>query len=227
MLTLEEAEFYKARALEFCDFIVDGTDGRLREDPVIQAVTEGHGGSSCGFLPHFLAYALGVRERWVNRAAPGAGGYRDGENLSLLFGATWGGAGPKCARRVTSGQLFKAADVLIIEDPAKPNDDHVLVCAKDFDGDVLYSYDMGQRGAPPERPGLSPHRDARFCERAMRLEPNGRWETRPEVAAGAQIWASISLPELIAEARANGRLVEPLDPCAWWSSLKVIHGGRS
>lgn len=213
----DDGEFYKARALEFCDVIVNGTEGRLREDPVIQAVTEGHSGSSCGFLLHFIAFALGVRERWVNRDA--VTGFRVGQNLSLLFGATWGGPGPKCAKRVTQGQLFKATDFLIM-DSAKQNDDHVFVCADDFDGKTLLSYDMGQRGAVPERPDLSPHRDARFCKRAMKLEPNGRWETRPDVEAGSQVWGVISIPDMIAEARANGKLVDPLSLSDWWNGLK-------
>lgn len=209
----DEEQRYRSLAVDFCDIAVGGTEGRLRTDPVVQAITEGHGGSSCGFLLHWLAEMLGVREPWVNRNSVSR--YRQGENLSLLFGATWGAPGPKCAKRVESGQLFRHGDFIIMEDPAKAHDDHVCVVAKDFDGETLLSYDGGQRGAG----GKS--EDFRFCERAMKLEPNGKWETLPDSAAGKQIWAWISLPRLIEEARANGKLVEPREPAEWLRSVSV------
>jgi hypothetical protein len=204
-----EEQRYRSLIVDFCDVAVNGSAGRMREDPVAQAVTEGHGGSSCGFLLHWAAEMIGIRERWINRNS--VSHYRQGENLSLLFGATWGAYGPRCARRVTPGSgLFGFGDFLILEDPKKTNDDHVCICAGDFDGRALLSYDFGQKGSP-DRDGKSSQLDGRFCERAMTLEENGKWST----AGGKQIWAYISVPDLVAEARENGKLVDPYEPSEW------------
>ena len=212
-MLLREPEFYSARTLEICDFVV-GYKGRLRTDPVIQAVTEGHSGSSCGFLLHFVAEMLGIRESWVNRDSVSR--YRDQLNISLLFGALWKASGPKCARRVNKGELFKASDFLVMADPAVKNTEHVCICAKDFDG-TLYSYDMGQVRAPITDYSSSVDCDARFCKRAMKLEANGRWETKPESEAGKQVWGVISVFDLVSEANRNGKLVEPPDFNEWRS----------
>lgn len=206
----DEEQRYRSLVDSFAEIAVNGSTGRIREDPVAQAVTEGHGGSSCGFLIHWIAEMIGIRERWVNRES--VSHYRQGENLSLLFGATWGAYGPKCARRVRPGQLFKHADFLILENPQHANDDHVCVCAKDFDGDTLLSWDYGQRGA-----GGKPE-DGRFCERAMMQVASGKWQA----PGGKQIWAYISIPELVEEARENGKLVDPYEPSEWLKS--VTHG---
>jgi hypothetical protein len=212
-LTPDEDAFYKAVVFEYCDFIVDNGMGRIREDPVIQAVTEGHGGSSCGFLLHFLAYVVGIRERWVNRNNVNT--YRQQMNLSLLFGALWNSQGPKCVKRYQRGQMPQASHFVLMEDPTQPNDDHVCVCAKDFDGKIFLSYDLGQRGAPAEKPGLSTHRDARFCERPLALDANGLWETKPNSAIGKQLVAYLDVGELVAEARANNALDSAMTMNYW------------
>ena len=216
-MQLREPEFYQSLTLQFCDEVVNLNAGRRRDDPVIEAVTEGHSGSSCGFLLHFVAEMLGIREKWVNRKA--GGGYRVGQNISLLFGATWGAPGPKCAKKVEQGQYFKASDFLVMADPAVKNSEHVFICAKDFFGGTMASYDMGQVGAPVGFPGHMPVHDARFCERALKLETNGRWETKPDSEAGKQIWGVIPVYDLVAEAFANGKLVEPQDPRAWRAGI--------
>lgn len=207
----EDEQQYRSLAVAFCDIAVNGTTGRVREDPVVEAITEGHDGSSCGFLLHFVAEMLGIREPWVNRASINR--YRVGENLSLLFQAMWGGKyGPQCARRTTRGQLFRHGDFLLLEKPELKNDDHVCIVARDFDGDVLLSYDGGQRGASgkPE--------DFRFCERPMRQNTTGRWQVY-DGGWGKQVSAVISLPELVDEARSHQRLEAPAEPSVWLAAV--------
>lgn len=214
----KEPEFYKALVLEFCDHVVNYQTGRLREDPVIRAVTENHGGSSCGFLLHFIAEMIGIREHWVNRDSVSS--YRQGMNLSLMFGATWDSDGPKCARRVFRNHIFNATDFLIMEDPTLKNDDHVCICAKDFDGKTLLSYDLGQKGASIAEGGAqSVQNDARFCERAVKLEANGHWETKPDSEQGKQVWGVVSVVDMVNEACVNGKLVAPTDFRTWRDTI--------
>jgi hypothetical protein len=202
-----EEQRYRSLVVDFCDIAVNGSKGRMREDPVAQAVTEGHGGSSCGFLLHCAAARIGIRSPWVNRDEISS--YRDQQNISLLFGALWKATGPKCARRLSDGQLWKHGDFLVMGTPEiQDNDDHVFVAAKDFTGDVSASYDYGQRGA-----GGKPE-DGRFVERDMQLR-GGKWFHKNKA-----VWAMISVPEMIEEARETGHLVEPYEPSEWLRGIQ-------
>ena len=131
----DREEFYRSLVVGFCDVFTNGSLGRLREDPVAREVTGGHGGSSCGFLLHKCCEMIGICEPWVN--SDSVNHYRSGQNLSLLFQATWGAPkGPRAAKKCTRGLLFKHGDFLIMGSPqVEDNDDHVCVVAKDFNGE--------------------------------------------------------------------------------------------
>lgn len=131
------------------EYACDGTKGRAYlGDAVYQAVTEMRQEqtekmrqrqiaqgvpreklafySSCGDLPHWLYYRLGVRLQWVNRdemREDGHGlGWRVGLNISFLSLTSLN----SCVDAAKPGDQYVIGDVLHIGIPAT-NQDHVMV----------------------------------------------------------------------------------------------------
>lgn len=152
---------YRTAARRLIEYAVNGTTGRGEQDPVYQRVCEGkdpgagHAGniSSCGFLPSWLWFRLGVRTSWLNRDENARYGYRNSLNISLLCDemvAKKAQGAPNAARQTPSPESrFSVGDVLVIwNSPVwTPTDagPHTFVVLEHMDH-VLLSGDYGQPG---------------------------------------------------------------------------------
>jgi hypothetical protein len=131
---------YRSLARKLCEFACDGYNGRPESDPVYQDVTEGRdvgammrAYSSCGDLPHWMFFRLGVRSPWVNRAEHA--GWTMGGNI-------WKMEHTPATRVPGPRDVFACGDVLRIGDNGK---EHVLVVIDHVDS-IVHSADYGQPG---------------------------------------------------------------------------------
>jgi len=81
LTTLEDK---KAYARKFCEAFAPSDTGEFHFDWLTKDF--GGKGTTCGYLVHNLAWALGCRQRWVNTSKPGCK-YRIGENVIAIAGA--------------------------------------------------------------------------------------------------------------------------------------------
>jgi len=132
-------------------FAIDGERGRPETDPTYIQHTEGRdqgasraGYSSCGDLVHGMWFRVGVRAKWVNRAANGT--YQVGANISKIAGGM-----PSLGRRTfRPGSQLNPGDALIIWNQADSSDAHTFVVLN-HTGDDLISADYGQPGGAMRR----------------------------------------------------------------------------
>lgn len=101
----------------------------------------GGSGTTCGFLPSAVMYALGVRDRIVNRSEPEAGlVYRPGANISAIFNQ---GKHPSIlfqrGMQVPPGSIFFVSN-------GPPTTEHVGILWKIEQG-VWHTFDAGQQNA--------------------------------------------------------------------------------
>lgn len=153
MATLESR---RRMAKKWCEFAVNGHQGRLLSDPVYQHIVErrdqGPYYSSCGDLGHWILWTLGCREGWVNRA-DNKGGWRRGKNISLL-------AFNKYARTNIDPTELETGDVCIIWSRPDTTDAHVFVFDRFSEGEV-YSWDFGQGPMSSDRWKNQEHLEAK------------------------------------------------------------------
>lgn len=146
----------------------NGSAGRDEDDPVYVSVVEGRDyrktppSSSCGDLPHWLLYRLGVRESWVNRKEHYTG-WRVGQNISCL---SWR---PSPAREMHIAEKFWLGDILVIWKEPDSKDSHALVVVEHVDG-VILSADYGQPGGKMLTRRLSDRNlGGRYIQRVLTL----------------------------------------------------------
>lgn len=163
--TLKE---YREASRQNVEYACGGRAGRPENDPVYRIVTEGrdpgtgHTGdvSSCGFLPAWLWFQLGIRAGFVNRGENTKYGYRNRQNISLLCGPDFGGrnAVPSGALRTPlPGSRFECGDVLVIWNHEDTQDAHTLVVLEHRPDGVLVSGHYGQPGAAVREPVITIH----------------------------------------------------------------------
>jgi hypothetical protein len=119
---------WRARAIALTEYACGYSQGRSKDDPVYDAVTEGRDRgamrrrySSCGDLAHWLLHRLGVRAPWINRANASPPNYRIGANVSRLAWST-------IARTPrSSGWQVQPGDILILWNLPSSADAHVCV----------------------------------------------------------------------------------------------------
>jgi hypothetical protein len=140
MTSIEELQ---RRAGLFLRWACGGPEGRPESDPIYQRVTEGRDVgamqrkySSCGDLAHALYEFLGIRGRWVNRAA--LGHYVIGHNIARLNGHPG-------KREPRFSDTFEAGDVLVVWNQPDTEDAHVI-CVLGMDGGHLQTAEYGQPG---------------------------------------------------------------------------------
>ncbi|MDO8364289.1 MAG: hypothetical protein Q7V88_15465 [Actinomycetota bacterium] len=131
------------------------------------------GGTTCGFLCHWLLWRLGVRERgFVNREEAADGlNYVDGQNMTRLFHR---GVAPFVTvlgtRKMADGLRPQAGDCVYVKTDVSPENaksgagEHVFVflsaTTDDSGREIWHSADAGQRNAANEQ-------CARFVDRAL------------------------------------------------------------
>jgi hypothetical protein len=153
-------------ALDYLNIATKGAEGRTEGDSVYIAITEardsGKSYSSCGDLPHWLLYRLGVRCSYVNRAEHND--WRSGQNISALaFGCA-------VARVPKSGESYDVGDILLIWNNETGTDAHALVVRKHA-GVELQTAEYGQPGgAQCRRTFVAGKIGTRKLQRVIRLE---------------------------------------------------------
>lgn len=183
MTTSLEARRRMAR--EWCEFAVNGHQGRLLSDPVYQRIVEkrdrGPQYSSCGDLGHWLLWTLGCRESWVNREE-NEGGWKSGKNVSRL-------AFSKIAKSNVDPSELETGDVCVIWKRKDTTDAHVFVFDQIIDGEV-HSWDFGQGPMSKERWKNREHIEAKRrvrklskIQKVVSLE-DVPWEVDPYLPSG-------------------------------------------
>lgn len=163
--TLKE---YRSAARELIEHACGGRAGRPESDPVYRVVTEGRDPgagqpgdvSSCGFLPSWQWFQLGIRAGFVNRGENTKYGYRNAMNISLLCGPDFGGrnAVPSGALRTPLAEsLFECGDVLVIWNREDTRDAHTLVVLEHHADGVCVSGHYGQPGGAVRAPVITLH----------------------------------------------------------------------
>lgn len=163
---MERIAAYRLLAERLLRYAVRGPLGRDEQDPVYREVTEerdpGPGYSSCGDLPHWMLYRLGVRESWVNRQEHFPK-FRYGKNISTL---SWK---PCPSREMHIAEKFACGDTLIIWAEPDTEDAHALVVLE-HDVDTILSADYGQPGGKLVRRRLSDRNlGGRYIQRVLTL----------------------------------------------------------
>lgn len=157
------------RVTEWCDFATNGDVGRKVDDPVYQWIVEGRDPgpvfSSCGSLGHWLLGVEGCRESWINRDDFG-GGYRIGQNVSLLFARA-----EPIATTFDALSTLTVGDILITWRRPDTTDAHVSVFrgtsgTKPTDSRLL-TWDAGQ--GPTSRDAWRARRD--YAETMRKSRP--------------------------------------------------------
>lgn len=93
-------------------------------DPLWEEICRDFGGkgTTCGFLAHFVLYAIGYRGPILNRTVPDAGiKYMPGANISRIYNL---GRAP--FHRYSTGTAPQLGDIVFLSD-GPPNSEHVLV----------------------------------------------------------------------------------------------------
>ena len=133
---------YREHVRTLCEYAVNGAVGRPESDPVYRMVTEdrdtGSKYSSCGDLPHWLFYRLGIRMGWVNRDEHN--GWRVGLNIGDLVYTS--GLG----RPIGGMTHLHTGDVVAVWNRADTTDSHILVVDRHIPGERIHSWDYGQPG---------------------------------------------------------------------------------
>ncbi len=155
-MTFLQPREYRTLARRLIELACNGPHGRPESDAFYKVVTEGkdpgvgHAGdiSSCGFLPSWLWYRLGVRCSFVNRDENDRYRYRNGLNIALLSGENVAGKPqgvPNIARTTPSpSSRFECGDVLVIWNREDTRDAHTLAVVEHMDASLL----SGNYGAP-------------------------------------------------------------------------------
>jgi len=128
---------------ELLEWACSPPQGRSENDPIYQEVVEGRDQgasqksySSCGDLPNWMLYSLGVRTDYVNRAENG--GWKEGQNISKL-------AFSPVAAQITPDTQYSAGDTVVIYSEANGSDAHALVVISQ-QGNKLETAEYGQPG---------------------------------------------------------------------------------
>lgn len=131
-------------ARKLLEFAGAGPVGRPQTDPAYLAITEGreakgtHYGTSCGELPHWLLFRLGVRSAFINRNE--AHGWRPGVNIAALAFAPM-------VKVCTPGDQYRPGDVVFIWEKPDTTDAHAMcVIEHDTSTQVLLVAEYGQPG---------------------------------------------------------------------------------
>lgn len=139
-LSVRPIQSYRDLARELCEYACNGSAGRPESDPIYQDITEGRDVgtmvrkySSCGDLPHWMLFRLGVRLPWINRAEHG--GWTVGANI-------WKLEHTQATRVASLSDRYECGDVLRIGDSGR---EHVFVVLE-HDGNIIHSADYGQPG---------------------------------------------------------------------------------
>lgn len=209
---MHDMKTYRARARELLEHACNGAHGRPESDPVYQRITEGRDAgahqrsySSCGDLPAWLWFQLGVRCSFVNRRENARYGWRVGLNIALLCDELVGGVKqgvPNIARRSPSPESrFQCGDVLVVWNKPDSTDAHTLVALEHMDG-ALLSADYGQPGGKLV---------TRAITRRETYDDAGRRSVQLYLGA-KQIRRWLPLNLILEEAQRRGELVDTTEP---------------
>lgn len=190
-ITGEEIDNLRSYVIPALDWAVVGGKDNTKH-PHYLAVTEGHPGSSCGFLPSWLYFRAGVRLPWINRTENG--GYKVGKNISEL---SWEKTA-SVRKDPGAGSLFETGDALIVWALADTSDAHAMVVrSHDPQMGLLEVSEAGQPGA---------HTSTKHI-----YEKNGKlWLKGSRGDKQVQRW--LSFARVIQVAAEAGKLVEPTFP---------------
>lgn len=197
----------RALARRWCEYAVDGGNGRTASDPVYQAVTEGRDQgprySSCADLAHWLLRRLGVRNAYVNRSESPQG-WKAAVNVSRLVRKPIGTCMP--AREPTKEERFRTGDVLVVWSRPDTRDAHVLV-VNEHSATTLTSWDYGQGPMSAEAWKHADHIEGMRRTRAMRWK-GGKYVLED----GRTVQSVLTLTDALEYAEKTTELVEPDEP---------------
>lgn len=158
---------YRQAAAALLTYAVNGQLGRSTADRIYKEIVEQRAGakySSCGDLAHWLAYRLGVRAPWVNRAEfkqPPGHGWRVEWNLTYLTAdkdSTGRVINPaaRAMRKQTTLPLFDSGDIFQV---SNVYGGHVLcVVGHDKDNPArIFTAEYGQPGGAAKEHLLTLH----------------------------------------------------------------------
>lgn len=142
-LFLSESD-YRNTARQLLEWAGAGPVGIAQTSPKYLAVTEGreplgsHNGTSCGELPHWLLFRLGIRSAFINRNE--AHGWKPVINIAAL-------AYSAVAKTCQLTDQYKPGDVVYIWERADTTDAHAMcVIEHDPDTHALLVAEYGQPG---------------------------------------------------------------------------------
>jgi hypothetical protein len=134
-------------AVRLCEAACGGRHGMPVGAPIYRDVVEwsrkypGPKYSSCGDLPHWMLYRLGVRLPWINRYEHT--GFRVGWNITYLADTR---ANPR-VRPVRPGEKFESGDTIVVWSRVDTKDAHAIVVVDHLPAEgILLTAEYGQPG---------------------------------------------------------------------------------
>jgi hypothetical protein len=192
---------YTDQADDWLSFACGYSRGRLVTDRVVETVTEGRCSvpsySSCGDLPNYMLFRLGVRAPAVNRAENG--GWRVGKNFDIFWS-------PKPARAAIPGETYQCGDMLCIWKTG--TDAHALVVIEHTPSDrVILTAEYGQKWQGEQLTGKNIHPDGKLCVHQYSDRPDGlMW------IGSRAVKRVLPLIDMIDHCTALGQIVAAEDP---------------
>ncbi len=170
-LSPDEIHARRLQAGDWLEYACDYVRGRTVIDPVAALISEGRGStpsySSCGDLPNWMLFRVGVRLPWLNRKEHH--GWRVGQNLNALF---WPPAPSQEGHSIVHTKL-ECGDMLEIWNRPNGTDAHAI-CVIDCDPDarVLLTAEGGQKWGAEHPPK---HADFALCRHTYTLREGLIW----------------------------------------------------
>lgn len=188
------------QAADWLGYASNNAAGRTIDDPIAQAITEGRNSmprySSCGDVPNWLWYRLGVRLPWINRTENGL--WHVGMNLQHVFYP------PAPARAALVSDIYYAGDALLVWSKPDGTDAHAIVVVEHDPGArVLCTVEGGQKWGgevPPKHPDIANFRHV-YYERDGALYVGSR-----------AIRRVCTMADVLDQAAAQGELLDAEDP---------------
>jgi len=192
---------------DMVDWATNPPKGRSTSDPTYQTVVEGRNNdtnkaySSCGELPQWMLYNLGVRSDIINRVENTDATYKPGQNSTNL-------AFNRLSKGISSKTQYNTGDTIFIWNKPTAHDLHTIVVLSqtvDSGGNVT-QLKTGEYGQPG---GNEFTRDITYKNSDGDIVPAGTPDSTPFMGE-RQIQRILPLASVLADAAKKGQLVDDI-----------------